>query len=271
MREEQTPGAARQDGRKGRIPQAEIDIWRRRGRKNERAVLDADPGGVSDEGNAAVVVEIADMVGGVPRGIDHVELAHSEGEGLAAFEDAKIFRRHREGLAEQARQVGTPQAGRAGEQLRRVGHVRRAVFMDVHGKPRIFSDERAGSAGVVQVNVGQKNRVQIGGGKALGMQQLAELGERRARAGVNEGAMAVGLQQRRSYGPRPTGPMGVEDCDCAHGSFSVAQGLRRFEKYLKVQPPLLPGYTEPALPAARLSILLYNSWIFSPLAISSGL
>src|SRR6184192_2482829 len=67
----------------------------------------------------------------------------------------------------------------------------RAVRVYVHGKPRILAHQRAGSAGMVQMNVRQKNGVEIAHTNASGSEALAQSLERRTRAGIDNGAMPV--------------------------------------------------------------------------------
>jgi len=71
----------------------------------------------------------------------------------------------------------------AGKKLGRVNHVRRALRVDVHGEAGIFAHQRAGSAGVVQVDVRQKNGVEITHANAAGLELLAQSIQRGARAG----------------------------------------------------------------------------------------
>jgi hypothetical protein len=66
--------------------------------------------------------------------------------------------------------------------------------MDVHGEPWIFTDQRAGSAGVIQVDVREKNTVEIAHAEAAGLEPFVQSPERGARAGVDDGAVPVRLQ-----------------------------------------------------------------------------
>jgi hypothetical protein len=63
------------------------------------------------------------------------------------------------------------------------------VYVDC--KPWIFADEGAGSAGVVQVDVRQKNGVEIAHADATGLKLLVQGAERGTRPGVDHGAVAV--------------------------------------------------------------------------------
>src|SRR5882762_10132086 len=95
--------------------------------------------------------------GGVAWCVDDFEFARAEREIFSALKDAQIFRRNGQNFAEKKLQIVGPEALGAGKKLGRVNHVRRALRVDVHGEAGIFAHQRAGSAGVVQVDVRQKN------------------------------------------------------------------------------------------------------------------
>ncbi len=84
-----------------------------------------------------------------------------------------------------------PQTLRAGQQLGRVNHVRRAEFVNIHGEAGIFADQCAGRAGVVQVNVREKDGIEIGHTETMGLQLLVKGFERGAWARIYDGAVAV--------------------------------------------------------------------------------
>src|SRR5260370_29136071 len=97
-----------------------------------------------------------------------------------------------ENFSEQALQIIRPEALCTGQELGRVNHVRRTKLVDVHGEAGVFPDKRAGSAGVVQMDVCEKNGVEIAHAEAMGLEILTKSFERGARAGVDDGAVAVG-------------------------------------------------------------------------------
>ncbi len=134
------------------------------------------------------------MVRGVARCVDDFEFARAEREIFSALQDAQIFRRNGQNFAEKKLQIVGPEALGAGKKLGRVNHVRRALRVDVHGEAGIFAHQRAGSAGVVQVDVRQKNGVEITHANAAGLELLAQSIQRGARAGVDNGAVAVRFQ-----------------------------------------------------------------------------
>ncbi len=75
VREEKARRPPGENGGEGLVPDREIDVGRRRGGKNVRAIVDADSGGIADEGYACFVVEIAYVVRCVAGGVDDVEFA----------------------------------------------------------------------------------------------------------------------------------------------------------------------------------------------------
>ncbi len=153
----------------------------------------------------------------MPRCIDDFEFARAERKCFAAFEDAQILRRNGKSFAEEALQIVGPEALRAGQQLGRVNHVRRAILVDMHGEAGIFPDQRAGGAGVVQVDVREKDGVEIAHAEAVRLEILLKSFERGARAGIDNGAMAVRFEKRGGNGVRATGPEIVECGDRRHG------------------------------------------------------
>src|SRR6266851_3642148 len=113
--------------------------------------FDAHSRRVANKSDAFRLVEIADVVRGVARCVDNLDLPRAERECFTAFEDAQILRRNGKSFSEQALQFVGPEALGAGQKLRRVHHVRRAILVDIHGEAGIFAHQRAGSAGMVQV------------------------------------------------------------------------------------------------------------------------
>ena len=153
---------------------------------------------------------------GMARRVNDFDFARAERKHFAAFEDAQILRWNGKTLSEQPLQIVRPEALGAGQQLGRINHVRRAKFVDIHGEAGIFSDQRAGSASVVQVNVREKNGIKIAHTNAMGVKILPKSFERGARAGVHDGAVAVRFEKRGSNSVRATGPEVVERGDRVH-------------------------------------------------------
>ena len=82
----------------------------------------------------------------------------------------------------------------------------RAIGMDIYGEAGVFTDERAGSAGVVQMDVREKDGVEIAHAEAVGPKIFAESFERGARTRIDNGAMAVRFEKRGSNGVRTSRP-----------------------------------------------------------------
>src|SRR5205807_6004763 len=174
-------------------------------------------------GNSFGLVEVADVVRSVARCVDDLDLSRAELEIFTALQDAQILRRNGKCFAEQALQFAGPEALGAGKKLGRVRHVRRAIPVDIHGKAGIFADERAGSAGVIQVDVGEEDGVEVAHADATGLELLVQGLERGARARVDHGAVAVRFQKARGNGTGPPHPEVVERGNRVHKRRSVAQ------------------------------------------------
>src|ERR1700730_11084183 len=99
---EKQPGRrAFQDGCERSIPDDQIDVRRRSRGHHVGVTLDTNAGGVTNEGDAFLVVEIAHMVRRVARSVDNFKLARAERQRLAAFKDAEILGGDREGLTKE--------------------------------------------------------------------------------------------------------------------------------------------------------------------------
>ena len=85
--------------------------------------------------------------------------------------------------------------------------MRRASGVDVYGETRIFADQGAGDAGVIQVDVGKEDGVEVGDGQALVLQGLAQSVQCGRWAGVDKGAVAGGLEQSGGYGAEVAAPV----------------------------------------------------------------
>ena len=94
--------------------------------------------------------------------------------------------------------------------------MRRAEFVDIHREAGIFANQRAGSAGMVQMDVREKDGVEIAHAEAMGLELLVKSFERGARSGVDDGAVTVRFEQGGSNGVRTPGPKIVERGDGGH-------------------------------------------------------
>ena len=100
--------------------------------------------------------------------------------------------------------------------------MRRALRMDVHRQARILSHQRAGGARMVHVNMRKQNGVEIVHANAVRLELLPQRLQGGARPRVNDGAVAVGFEQRRPDSVRPAHPVIVENRESAHERNSVA-------------------------------------------------
>ena len=109
------------------LPDLDVDV-RRRGRGHDQ-VGGRDPAGgdVADEGGAAVLVQVADVVGGVAGGVGDAHPTHR----LAAAEHVHVGLRHRHDLAPEPLHLVAVEALGAGQQLRGVDQVRGAALVHV--------------------------------------------------------------------------------------------------------------------------------------------
>src|SRR6266852_6390676 len=208
---------ARENGGKRVFPDFQTDVRGRRGRKNEGTIVDANACGVSHESDPFARVQVADVVRSMPGRVDHIEFARAQREDLATLEDADIFLGHGKSFAEELMERVGPKAYGAGQQLGGVNYVRRAEFVNVNGEPRIFAHQRAGSAGVIEMDVREQNGIELRHGKPARLQAFAKRGKSRSRTGVDDRAVAVRFQQSSGNGMRMSNPVGVEDADVAHG------------------------------------------------------
>ena len=217
VRKEEALGFARENFREGFIPHREIDIGRRRGGKNVGAVVDADSGGVSDEGDAIELIEVADVMRSMARRVNNFDFARAEFESFASGEDTEILLRDGEHCSEEKFEFFAPEARGAGDEFGRIGHVGRAVLVHVNGEAGLFADERTGSAAVIEMNVREKNGVEIGDIEAVFAKALAKRGERGSGARVDKRVMTVGFEQRGADGVRVIDPVDVKSGDGGHG------------------------------------------------------
>jgi hypothetical protein len=90
-----------------------------------------------------------------------------------------------------------PQPRRAGDQLRRIDHVRRTLLVHVDAQRRILAHQRAGRAGVIEVNVRQQNRPHVGHRDARRCQPGAQRRQRARRSRVDDRDAAGTVQDDR--------------------------------------------------------------------------
>ena len=140
------------------LPRLDVDVGRRRRGERVRVGRDDDAGHVADERPAGVVVEVADVVGGVAGGVLDAEGVLDP--GLAALEHPQVLLRDRDDLAPQPRQalLAAVEPRRARDEPLGVDEVLGAALVDVDRQVGPAAHERARGAGVVEVDVGQQQR-----------------------------------------------------------------------------------------------------------------
>jgi hypothetical protein len=81
---------------------------------------------------------------------------------------------------------------------------------------RILLDQGASGASVIEMDVGEEDGVEIGHAEAMKSQLFAQDGKRGGRAGVNQGAEAVGKEECCGDGTGVAAPEKVEGQDASH-------------------------------------------------------
>ena len=97
---EQLPWLKSFDGFERGVPELQLNIRRRSGRKNEWMSFNADAGGVADERDAFGRVKVSDMMRRMSRRIEHLQFARAERNSLAALEHVEISPGYRQKVAE---------------------------------------------------------------------------------------------------------------------------------------------------------------------------
>ncbi len=105
----------------------------------------------------------------------------------------RFSRRHRRDLAPQPVHVVAVQPRRAVDQLLRIDHVRRAALVHEHRDVRVRADDRAGRAGVIEVDVRQQDVAHVVPAHAVLLQAELERGQTRRRPGIDDRDASVGL------------------------------------------------------------------------------
>lgn len=176
------------DGVKGSVPEFELNVRRGRSGKHERMALNADAGCIADKCDACGRVKVGDVMGSVTRSVEHLQLPRAKSKNFTAMQNVEISFGHREEFTKETLHVGAIQAFGARDEYRWIGHVTCAARMNINLQVRILQEKRAGSAGVVEVNVGKKNGLQLGYAEVVCRELFAELLQRNGRAGIDKSA-----------------------------------------------------------------------------------
>lgn len=142
------------------VPEFEVDVGRRSSRQEIGFALDADAGSVTDESDAGGGVPVSNVMRSVARRIENVEIDGAEADFLATSEPDEIALGHGQAIAVKRLELIAVETAGTGQQARRVDHVGGAEFMDINFDARIFPDNGTGSAGMVEVNMGEQESVE---------------------------------------------------------------------------------------------------------------
>ena len=204
-------------------PYAEIDVRRRSDGNHKGDAFHANSTRITHESVSGGRFEPGDMMRGVTRRIKNLKAASAERNILAAFQRDNVFAGHWKKFAEAGFHAGIVKAASAGEKLRRIRHVASAQFVDVNTQARIFAQERAGSAGMIQVDVSEKERIQVRDRDAPALKLAAKHGEGNRRAGVNESQLAIAFEEATGDGARMAEIFDVDSCGNRHGFAGAAR------------------------------------------------
>ena len=133
-------------------------------------------------------IKNGDMMAGVTGRIEEDQLASGKRDTkfVRRLDDARLV--HRQDVAiELAHRLLAIDRRRAGDQLGRIGHVAGAAR--VHREPRIgqFTHQQPGATGVIKMDVGENDPVDLLRRNALGGQRRDHARHRMIGAGVNDG------------------------------------------------------------------------------------
>jgi hypothetical protein len=93
----------------------------------------------------------------------------------------------------------------------------------INSQARIFTDEGAGSTGMIQVDVCQKESVKIDDAQTVNGEVLAEMGNRGRWPGINQCHSVAGSKQGRGDGAGMASPVQIQNGCVCHKRNSVAQ------------------------------------------------
>src|SRR6202158_4809398 len=148
-------------------PSFDINVRWRSQRRGNRCAGITESARIAGKGDAVALVEICDVMPSMSRSVGHFDRAGRSLDLLAALERSHILLRHRNKFTPQPIDLITVQACSTFEQTCGVHHVRRASLMHIYPKPGIFSHQRPGRTRMIEMNMGQENRRQVGNSNSL--------------------------------------------------------------------------------------------------------
>ena len=137
------------------------------------------------------------MMRRVPRRVRDLEIAPTGRDAFATRHDDEIPGGHRTKLAPETIHVVAPEPRRARDQLLGIDEVRRASLMYIHAQGRIRTNERAGRARVIEMNVRQENGPQVRDRDARAIELGSERRQGARRPGIDERGPAGTMEDDR--------------------------------------------------------------------------
>ena len=221
MSEEETPWLQFVDGIEGGIPEFQLNVGRRRGRKNERVSFNADAGGIANKRDAFRRLKVGHVMGGVTGSIEHKQLLRAKRKSFTPLERVEIMFGHRQKVAEQTLHIVTVQALGAGQQAGRVSHVNCSPSVNKNLQMRILLEKRAGGAGVVEVNVREENRLEVADGAIVEGELFTKIPKRGGWAWIDKSAEIPGAQECGRDGTRTALPVQIQGGNEIHSGKTV--------------------------------------------------
>ena len=207
-------------------PGFDVDVRRRRGGTQDPHVRQMDPHGVSGEDRAAARVLEGDVMGGMARGVEHLQGPAAQVDLVPVDDGAQALRRHGvHGAEERPEPLLAVDPARAGHQLGRVCQMRGAPLLDPYRGPGEVAGQRADPARMVEVDVGEHDVGQVLRPEV----ELGQAGQHRVDRGGGPGLDQRGLVpvQQVAGGHRgsPTHP-GVDARDAVRGGVGRGSDAR---------------------------------------------
>lgn len=126
----------------------------------------------------------------------------------------QIFRWNGEEFSEHRLHGIAIEAAGAAQEFFRIGHVRRADFVDVNLERGILANERAGCAGVIEMDVGEENEIQVARGEAARGKFGAKVSEAAGGAAIYERELTATVKEDWADRFRHTHVVKIEDGCC---------------------------------------------------------
>src|SRR3974390_3090831 len=207
VRQKESLGTQSTDGVKRGFPELKVDIRWRRGGKNVGMAIHADSCGVANKRRAVAQIEIGNVMGSVAGRVEYRYAARAKRNGFAPGKHAEIFLRHGNEIAVEPVHLVSVQTGSAAQQLRRINHMRSAALVDVDLQTGVLADQGARRTGMIQVNVGQQDKTQVGNAKPSVVQLRAQRVDRRAGSRIDESGDVIIANERAGDRTRMSDPV----------------------------------------------------------------